>query len=360
MLLFLVLVGAVVGGAYLALARPDAGPAAPQNVATVTRGTLDETVEITGSVAATSVHNLQFATAGTVEVVAAAVGDRLRRNQLIARLDTAALESQLASARTNLTAAESTLKSARSALEATQEEDRPTPPPGIPGPVPTTELQHDAALDAAEAAVANAEAAVANARAAISAAETALRGSEIRAPVAGRLTRLLLRAGDRVAPGALPPEAMPVQVMDLGTLRIEAQASEDDVVQLAVDQDATITFDALDDITLDGHVCEIETVGVLIQGVPTFLVRVCFDTTDARIRVGLTATVDVATGRQENVLLVPSRAIVLIGDEHTVTLLLADNRPVETRVEVGATSGGMTVIETGLTEGQRVLLPAGG
>ena len=369
-LLIVVVVGLAGGVAYLALTRPDAGPAAPQNVATVTRGTLEESVEITGAIASGSVHNLTFATAGTVWVVDAAVGDRVRFNQLLARLDTTALDRQLEAARTsleaakkNLAAAESSLASAKSTLDATEEE-QPTAPPGIPGPLPTTELQHDAALDAAKAAVANAEAAVANAEAAISnteasitVTEKAIEGAEIRSPVAGRVTRMLLKVSDRVAPGALTADAFPVQIMDLGNLRIEAQASEDDVVNLAVDQRARITFDALDDITLDGHVCEIESVGILIQGVPTFPVRVCLDNTDTRVRVGLTATVDVATGRRENVLLLPSRAVSLIGDKHTVTLLLADNSRVETQVTVGRTSGGMTEIVSGLTEGQRVVLP---
>lgn len=357
-LLFLVFVGLAGAGAYVLMNQTDAGPAAPQNTATVTRGTLDEHVEITGAVTSTSVHNLTFGTAGTVGIVDVALGDRVRRNQLIAKLDATALEAQLAAARTTLTAAESSLKSARSALEAT-EEVLPTTPPGIPGPLPTTELQHDAALDAARAAVSNAEAAVSSSRAAITAAETALEGTEIRSPVAGHVTRVLVAVGDRVAPGAIAAGLFPVQVMDLGVLRIEAQASETDVVDLAVDQDATITFDALDDITLDGHVCEIESVGILVQGVPTYPVRVCLDNTDARVRVGLTATVNVGTGRAENVLLLPSRAVALIGDKHTVTLLLADNRPVETQVTVGRRSGGMVEIVTGLTEGQRVLLPSG-
>jgi multidrug efflux pump subunit AcrA (membrane-fusion protein) len=378
---------ATVAVAFFALTRPDAGPAAPQNTATVTRGTLEETVEITGSVASSSVHELTFATAGTVEVIDAAVGERVRRNQLIAKLDTDALEDQLAAARTSRTAAQTSLTAAESSLKAAEsnlasaksqrealDEEQPTAPPGVPGPLPTTELQHDAAIDAADAAVASAEAAVENARAAIdngraaidnaqasiTATETALAGAEIRAPVAGRVTRLLLELGDRVTPGILSPAGFPVQIMDLGDLRIDAQASEDDVVHLAVNQDAAITFDALDDITLDGHICEIESVGVLVQGVPSYPVKVCLDTTDERVRVGLTATVDVASGTLANVLLLPSRAITLINDKHTVTLLLADNRPVETQVEIGASSDGMTEIVNGLTEGQRVLLPDGG
>jgi multidrug efflux pump subunit AcrA (membrane-fusion protein) len=386
-LLVVVLIGAAVAVAFFALTRPDAGPAAPQNTATVTRGTLEETVEITGSVASSSVHELTFATAGTVEVIDAAVGERVRRNQLIAKLDTDALEDQLAAARTSRTAAQTSLTAAESSLKAAEsnlasaksqrealDEEQPTAPPGVPGPLPTTELQHDAAIDAADAAVASAEAAVENARAAIdngraaidnaqasiTATETALAGAEIRAPVAGRVTRLLLELGDRVTPGILSPAGFPVQIMDLGDLRIDAQASEDDVVHLAVNQDAAITFDALDDITLDGHICEIESVGVLVQGVPSYPVKVCLDTTDERVRVGLTATVDVASGTLANVLLLPSRAITLINDKHTVTLLLADNRPVETQVEIGASSDGMTEIVNGLTEGQRVLLPDGG
>ena len=399
-LLVLVLVGGAAAVAYVALVRPDAGPAAPQNTATVTRGTLEETVEITGSVASSSVHDLTFATAGTVELIDVAVGDRVRRNQLIAKLDTDALEDQLAAGKTSLTAAQSSLtaaKASQTAAKASQtaaesnlasaksqrealDEEAPTAPPGVPGPLPTSEVQHDAAIDAADAAIASAEAAVANAKAAIdngqasidnaqasidnaqasiTSTETALRGAEIRAPVAGRVTRLLLELGDRVTPGVLSPAGFPVQVMDLADLRIDAQASESDVVDLAVDQDASITFDALDDITLTGHVCEIESVGVLVQGVPSYPVKVCLDTTDSRVRVGLTATIDVASGSVEDVLLLPSSAITLINDKHTVTLLLADNRPVETQVTIGAASGGMTEIVDGLTEGQRVILPDG-
>lgn len=67
---------------------------------------------------------------------------------------------------------------------------------------------------------------------------------------------------------------------------------------------------------------------------------------------------DVATGRRENVLLLPSRAVSLIGDKHSVILLLADNSRVETQVTVGRTSGGLTEIANGLTEGQRVVVPA--
>jgi len=363
-LLLVVVVGLAGGAAYLALARPDAGPAAPQNVAVVTRGTLEETVEITGTIASGSVHNLTFATAGTVSVVDAGLGDQVSQNQVIARLDTSALGRQLAAARIgleaankSLAAAKSSLTSAQSTLDATEEE-QPTAPPGIPGPLPTTELQHDAAIDAAKAAVANAEAAIASTEATIAASEKAIEGAEIRSPVAGRITRMLLKVDDRVAPGALTAAVSPVQVMDLDNLRIEAQASEDDVVNLALDQRARITFDALDDITLDGHVCEIESVGILIQGVPTFPVRICLETTDTRVRVGLTATVDVATGRRENVLLLPSRAVSLIGDKHSVILLLADNSRVETQVTVGRTSGGLTEIANGLTEGQRVVVPA--
>ena len=99
--------------------------------------------------------------------------------------------------------------------------------------------------------------------------------------------------------------------------------------------------------------------GVLVQGVPSYPVKVCLDTTDERVRVGLTATIDVSSGSLQNVLLLPSRAITLINDKHTVTLLLADNTPVETQVTVGTVSNGMTEIVDGLTEGQRVLLPDG-
>ena len=343
-LLALVVVAGLVGAAAYVLYVRDAfrGPGLGPT-ATVTRGTLEETVDLTGVIASSAVRNLTFGTAGTVETVRVKLGDTLTADQVIARLDTVALDAQLAAARDALAAA-------RAALELVEAEP-PSPPPGAPEPMPTTETQHDAARTQARAAIGSAEAAIA-------AAEAAIRGSEIRAPVAGTVTRLRLAVGDRVVPNPVVPDAAPVQVMDLDALQVHAQASESDVVRIRVGQPATLTFDALPDVSLAAEVCEIERAGVVVEGVPLYPVRVCLAAQDPRVRVGLTAVADVRINRLENVLLVPSAAVTTSGPGHMVRVVVAENQVLETRVIVGTTANGQTEIVEGLSEGQQVLLPA--
>jgi HlyD family secretion protein len=99
-------------------------------------------------------------------------------------------------------------------------------------------------------AVEVAEARLANAEAAVQAAEQSLADAEVRANFAGTVSDVYIREGEFVGPG------QPILVLaDLDNLIVETtDLNEIDVAQIAVGDTATVTFDALPDVNLQGTV----------------------------------------------------------------------------------------------------------
>ena len=92
--------------------RSDGGAAnttLPQQVVTVSRGTMSETVSADGTVAAAQTDELNFTVAGTVTEVDVKAGDTVSAGQVLARINSAELQATVASANSNLADAEAKL-----------------------------------------------------------------------------------------------------------------------------------------------------------------------------------------------------------------------------------------------------------
>jgi HlyD family secretion protein len=93
---------ALLAVALVAVAYFLATPSKAVSSATVTRGTIISSVETTGKLEAQDSARLSFKASGRVETVSAKVGDRVKKGQVLAELDTDNLERQLQEARTQL------------------------------------------------------------------------------------------------------------------------------------------------------------------------------------------------------------------------------------------------------------------
>jgi macrolide-specific efflux system membrane fusion protein len=346
-LVAVLIAAAAVGGYYVAT---QANPPLPAlKTVAVSRGVIDVAVDLTGTVTAKRSRGLAFGTPGTVASVRFGEGDAVRADDVIAALDTSAIDSQLKAAQSALTSARSALKAAQDAVKAA-----PSRSPGASAapivPSLPSAAQLDANVDAAQAAVDSAQAA-------IDGAKLAQDGAVIRAPFDGSLTQVLIHAGDYVAPGPLGSLGYPVEIADRAARDIVAGASEDDVVKLADGQPVTVTFDALSDVKLDGAICDIPTAPTPVQGVPTYPVRICLTSADPAVRLGLTASANVRVARRENALLVPSTTVHVSGDDHVVNVVTASGGVVPTTVQVGESDGTITEILSGVSEGDKVEVP---
>jgi multidrug efflux pump subunit AcrA (membrane-fusion protein) len=118
----ILLILALIGGGALFLLRPDrptTAEAAPLTAA-VTVGNIEETISATGNVATERQITLAFASSGQIAVVLVAKGQNVQAGDVLACLDTASLEWQVARAQASLDSAQARLEQAQQ--PATQEE----------------------------------------------------------------------------------------------------------------------------------------------------------------------------------------------------------------------------------------------
>ncbi len=130
-----------------------------------------------------------------------------------------------------------------------------------------------------------------SAQAQVAAAQAALENIELRAPFAGQVGTLLVRAGEWVAPG------QPVLILgDTSALLVETtDLSEIDVAQIEPGATATVTFDALPDAVVQGTVVHIAPKVSEGSGV-NFKVLVAMESWPEALRWGMTAFVDIRRG----------------------------------------------------------------
>jgi multidrug efflux pump subunit AcrA (membrane-fusion protein) len=146
-----------------------------------------------------------------------------------------------------------------------------------------------AQVDAAMAQVDQAKAGLEAAQAALAAAQAQLDQATLKAPFAGTIVSLSTEVGEVVTPGA------PVLVLvDEAKWRMKTNdLSETDVVLVRLGQSATATLDAFGDQTFHGVVTEIASIAETNRGNTTYAVTIDLDPTDAPLRWGMTAFVDI-------------------------------------------------------------------
>lgn len=152
----------------------------------------------------------------------------------------------------------------------------------------------------------------------------------------------------------------------------EIDLNEVDAVNVKAGQNVTLTFDALEDVTLKGTVVEIDTLGAVSQGVVNYSAKISFATTDERIKPGMSVSTEITTQTKDNVILVPNAAIKSQGDtsyvevvpQESVASLFAGNQNPGNQafdMERGSTSprsrpNGFMATSSGAT-GTRAMLP---
>jgi HlyD family secretion protein len=191
----------------------------------------------------------------------------------------------------------------------------------------------------------------------------------VTAPFSGTLATIPVSIGDQVSSGTTLGTVITNQ--EIATLTL----NEVDVSKVQIGDKATLTFDAVNGLSLVGTVATIDPIGTVSSGVVNYTVTVSLDTQDPRIKSGMSVTADIQTGIADNVLEVPSSAIktstngsyVLVPSSTATAATTASTTtsaaegvslataPTETPVTIGLTDGTDTQIVSGLTAGQTIV-----
>lgn len=170
----------------------------------------------------------------------------------------------------------------------------------------------------------------------------------IRAPFDGQVAEVNVAKGDSVSSGTVVATLITDQKIATVTL------NEIDAAQVKTGQKATLTFDAVSDLSITGEVVEVDTLGAVNQGVVSYDVKIGFDVQDERIKSGMSISATIILESKQNVLLVPISAVKSKGANSYVEILV-DGQSQRKTVMVGSSSDTMIEITEGLEEGNEVV-----
>ncbi|WP_026370001.1 efflux RND transporter periplasmic adaptor subunit [Kallotenue papyrolyticum] len=196
-----------------------------------------------------------------------------------------------------------------------------------------------------------AAAGVAQAEAQLEAAKLNRERAVLRAPFSGIVTEVNIAVGDLAASAGAAGAA--IVLVDDSQRYLEVSVSENDVVQIREGQSAQVRFDALETRPITGTVSYIAPAATVVQNVTTYAVRIDLPQVDTAIRVGMNATVDIATTRKAGVLIIPASALRSEGSKRFVRVQRGD-RFEDREVQIGLSNDVEVEVISGLEEGEQI------
>ena len=288
---------------------------------------------------------------GTLVFLAVDEGDRVKKGQIIARLDDSDVAASLRRARENLRVAEADLDEAKINFERMQK-------------LVGTRAIAQANYDAADARYKRVLATIEAAKFAVQEAEVAVENTRIIAPFDGTVLKKNADVGEIVAPlaGAVSSRAAVVTIADMSSLEVDADVSEANITRVSANQNCEITLDAYPQQRYPGYVSNI--VPTADRAKATVMVKIRFKQYDQRVlpEMGAKITFLVAGASADAtnvkpVLTVPAAAVAT-RDGRQVVFQIKEDRAVEVPVSTGRKLGNAIEITGGLKEGDKVISKA--
>lgn len=334
------IIGGVVGGIVLiAIVTTLIINAQPQGATDpvtdmVTEGTFTTTVEAKGQLKPISASVVSPSVDGTVEQINVQAGQSVNEGDVLMTIKNDELDRNVAEAQRAVAAAQEDLANAQKAAAAAQA-------------APMTDADGASAAAGASAAstdtnaVSAAQRSLASAQANLDQANAKAAGRTVTAPSSGSIVELNAKVGATVTGGMIMGESdtsggkQCMQIADLSKMKVTVQVGEKDIAKIAVGQSANVTYPAFPDIVSQGTVTAIASVANSDSnyggGSVTFNVDILIEAPDSRLKPGMTAEVSVVTEQLDDVVMVPTMALMTEDGEHYYVNVATDGEGKETR-----------------------------
>ncbi|HEY1242230.1 MAG TPA: efflux RND transporter periplasmic adaptor subunit, partial [Bryobacteraceae bacterium] len=336
--------------------------------ARVVRQDLTSIVTASGEIKPKNYINIGANAMGQLTEVAVKEGDRVRRGQLLAKIeniqpaaDLQAQQASLSAAEADSSASEAGLKAADEAVSTAQadidrnhadlarmksdyeraqslfrdklmaQQDYELKKATYDGQVALVRqsearlTQAKAQREQSAAQLASTQKKVAQVRAGLTRATDVLQKYNAFAPIDGVVTNLSVRVGETVVPGVQNSAASTIMtIADMSLITAEVKVDETDIVNVKLNQIADVTVDAIPNKTFKAHVIEIGNTAILrssgvaasqsntsSQEAKDFKVVLAVDNAPDEMRPGLSCTAKITTATRNNVLTIPIQALTV-------------------------------------------------
>jgi HlyD family secretion protein len=219
--------------------------------------------------------------------------------------------------------------------------------------------------------IASAKASVLSAQAAVATAQQNLANTTLLAPMDGEVNSIDGVVGETVSPGGgttaeapgsqapLPTSTGSTAFMVIGNisgLEVVVPFAESDASRLAFNDAAQVTFDAVPNLTISGHVIAVGSSATVTSGVVNYYVTIVLNQVDKALKQGMTANATVTVSKASNALTVPNLAITHAGGQAFVTVY-AGGQQVATPIDTGVVGDQYTEVVGGINDGEVIVLP---
>jgi HlyD family secretion protein len=349
----------------------------------VGRGEVVRKVTASGKLRALNTIKVGAEVSGQVSRVTVDFNSPVKAGQVLAEIDPTRLRARVAQAQAQVATAEAALESARAAV------GRAATDVGIQQREFARRQQlagqgftSQASLDGARGALATAEASrrsggaqiataraqIVQARAELSSAMLDLSRSRIIAPTSGVVINRLVEPGSTVVASFQTPNLFEIAA-DTTRMQVETSVDESDIGEVQVGQNVSFTVDAHPRDRFAAVVRQIRKAAVETNNVVSYLVILDVDNKDGKLLPGMTANVEIVTGRVASALRVPTTALRFrprVSDRpkdlppkgsQTVFVVSAEPyKPVRKIVTTGLAGEEFVEIKGGLKAGDKVLV----
>ncbi len=332
----------------------------------VDRADIRAVVSATGTVNAITTVSVGTQVSGTIAQLFADFNSQVKKGQLLAQIDSASFEAQVAQARANLMLAEANLEKSKVAVRDT---------------ILTFERNKilfgknfisKSDLDASETAYLSAQAQikasgaqVEQTRAALSLAQTNMRYTRIISPVNGTVISRNIDVGQTVAASFQTPTLFSI-AQDLTKMQIKTNIDEADIGRIQLNQPVTFTVDAYPEIIFKGKVSEIRNAPTTVQNVVTYDIMVNVDNPDLKLKPGMTTNVSIIIADKKGILRVPNAALRIKMQDKKLTAgapkgpgvwVLENKKPRRVALQLGISDNKFTEVASGeLKEGDAIIV----
>ncbi|HET6230720.1 MAG TPA: efflux RND transporter periplasmic adaptor subunit [Longimicrobiaceae bacterium] len=275
--------------------RADANEAPSYRVTAVEVGSLEQTVSATGTLGAVTTVQVGTQVSGQVSAIYADFNQRVKKGQLLARIDPTLQQQAVQDAQAGVERAQAQLAQAQSEWERNKQlYDRQVITASEFGTI-----QSNFSVQQAN---------VKSARVALDRARQNLSYTAIYAPIDGIVVERNVDVGQTVAASLSAPQLFLI-ANDLSQMEILASVDESDIGSIKEGQPVHFTVQSYPNDTFTGAVKQVRLQSKTADNVVSYTAVVSVPNPTGKLLPGMTATVDFQTGSASQVLVVPNAAL---------------------------------------------------
>ena len=273
------------------------------------RGDIASTILATGTLNPVILVQVGSQISGNIKGLYADFNSVVKKNQVIARIDSMLLKAEVEKARANYKAALANVEKAKVIVTDTRrtlnrykaliKENLVSQ-----SDVDTAQTNYDSAVAQIEVVRAQVD----QTRSTLDFSRTRLDYAIIRSPVDGIVLSRNVDVGQTVAASFQAPTLFTI-ARDLTEMQVNTSVDEADIGRVEVGQEVTFTVDAYPSEVFKGRVSQIRNAPQVVQNVVTYDVIIEVENLELKLKPGMTANVSIVVAEKRNVLSIPNAAL---------------------------------------------------